>query len=291
MIRAQVSRTSELMAGLLAVVVLTVLHSANSAKAADTPPAVAAAERQNPPAGLRTGIDPGFMTLAGQTLDSPVVLSARVSRISKVSRDQAVGLGIGGERRLITADVESVIQAPAAIPARIRFLADWYPQDGGDAFPNLKKLKLLLFLQTVPDRDDHYVLTGRESLVIWQPEIETKVRTLSGSALAPPVKGFVARDVAGLFAWGDRTQILIDGTDGRRVTADVPAAAEEPIQVAFDDTGQQRVTVQPASMIWYQLACVLPQKLPDTTWQAYRTMTFDPRAAYADFRARLGPCR
>lgn len=234
---------------------------------------------------------PPYATLADLTLAAPVIVRAQVAKVARISPRDAPGLAPGSVRLLITATVQAALTAPAAIPTTLSWLQD-LPADARGRAPDLRKQILLAWLQA-PAPDGKTTLLAGPASQPWSDPLEARVRAIATEARSGtvPIVTGVANGfrVPGTVPGEAESQFFLTTRAGKPLTMvvlDRPGQARQ-IQVASTDIIDESATsVQPETLLWYRLACVLPPRLPPAAGGEDAALA----AAWASAIASLGPC-
>ena len=213
-----------------------------------------------------TGPVPTYADLAELTLASPVIVRATVIKAERLTGDNAPGLAAGRARLLVRARVAAAILAPDAVPAELDYLVET-PLDAKGKPPKLKDAAVLLFLRA-GDRPGQFTLASARAQ---QPDAAATVATVR-SVLAeartnlPRVTGIAsAFRVPGAVPGEAESQFFVSTADARPISLVVLSrqGQERTLQLALGDViDEAAVGVKPQTLLWYRLACFLPQSLP-----------------------------
>jgi hypothetical protein len=241
------------------------------------------------PAGDVSGT--GYVTLVDLTLAAPVIVRATISRSQRISPRDAPGLAPGMLRLLITANVDAALTATAAVPPTLSWLRD-VPLPARGRGPDLRDEQVLAWLQS-PDAEGRTSLLPGPSMQPWAAPLEATIRTIATQSL------------------GGKVPIVTGVSNGFRVPGTVPGEAEsqfflitqggKPLtMVVLDRPGQRRqiqvsssdiidesaTSVEPETLLWYRLACALPQVLPSAAGGGDPALA----GAWSSAIASLGMC-
>jgi hypothetical protein len=245
-----------------------------------------------------------YATLARLYLVSPIVARAQVRAEAKIGRKESAllpPLPAGQGRQWLTIDVQNVLKAPAALPARIGLL--WQgPLDPGNKLPKWRKKSLILFMTSAasPGGATSYGMSEVGAAFGWTDGDEALLRQIASEASDPAKLGLAIRSLRSAFV------TLADGdTSGRYVHFLFQTAVGQPLVAIVDqqrnqwrlrttttDLDQDATPVLPGTLLWYHLACGLPQTPPEAaTRQATTEESQLAAAAWTAMLATLGPCR
>jgi hypothetical protein len=228
-----------------------------------------------------------------------VVAQVRLRRALPLRPEEAAGVAPGFSRFYIEADVVALIRGEAGMPTQVRYLID-LPNDarGRPARP-AKRSEWLIFARTVPGRPGELQLTARDGQLTYSAPLAERTRALLREALAPeapPALTGIGRafHVPGSLPGASETQIFLLTAQNQPISITV---RREP-QVAptwfvslseFVDAG----ATQPPrdSLLWYRLACFLPNQLPATSLTEVPEHEQAIQADYRLVREQLGRCQ
>lgn len=233
------------------------------------------------------------LALAAQV--TPVVT---VHDTIRLKGPDAAGVAPGETRLYVEGDVDALLAGAKGIPAQVSWLVD-LPLDSANRPPKLKKDKLILLARAVPGKPGVLQLVSKHAQLPWSPELEQTLRGILGqlvSPSAPPVITGIghAFHVAGTIPGEGETQIFLTTADNRPVSIDVQRhPGEDPHwAVSLGDIVDVSASApKPDTLLWYRLACALPDKLP--TSALADQAADDAAAAQADYRLvldQLGAC-
>lgn len=260
---------------------------------ADTQPAIV---RQAPT--LAATPAPFYADIADLVLRSPVVLDSVIRSAVKLRGEQALGAPPGMVRLYVEADVVALLRGADAVPGRIGWIMDAAP-DARGKLPNWRKQRVLVFARPVAGRANQVQLTGRTAQLRWSAAADMLTRRIIAETLAadapPRITGIGnAFHVAGALPGSGETQIFLL-TEGRRPVSlnVIRAAGEQPRWAVALTEIVDEAAAPPArdTLLWYRLACGLPDAMPAAAITALSPD--ERRAAAADYRFilnALGPC-
>lgn len=229
-----------------------------------------------------------YADLAVLTLDSPVIVHARITKASALPAKDVSGVAPGLVRVHVDAALTDAILAPDAVPAAIDYLADVPAAARGKA-PALKGADVLLFLR----RDGtQFQLSNARGQLGWSAATEATVRKLlteARSGSVPAITGIgSAFRVPGNVPGEAESQFFLNTADGKPVSLVVltrPGEAQR-LSLALGDVIDDAAEGIPHDTLrWYRLACSLPAALP-----AGVEADADLAADYAFVLKSLGAC-
>lgn len=255
-------------------------------------PGLATAAEAPPPAAPTAS----YASLADLILASPAIAKAQVKSAVALPPDRSPGLAPGQVRFYVEAESIGLIRGDSVIARKISFLIDGPAEKAKK--PALKKRSLILFGK-VGARVDQFQLTSSNAALDLTPANEALVRKVLADALKPDLPPRItgissAFHVAGAILGEGETQIFLETADHTPVSLSVIRRPDEQPQFSaslgeiVDDAAS---LPPPDTMLWYRLACGLPDRLPG---RALRDVAqADAQAAirdYAAFRQALAPC-
>ncbi len=258
-----------------------------------TQPAIAANQ-----AAAIAPVGPGYADLADLVLSAPVIVDATIRSATRIKGAEAASVPPGQQRFYIEADVTALVRGAGGVPPRVGYLLDVGLDARGRA-PKLKKMRVLLFARRVPSAPDQLQLVAPDAQLPWSADLDARTRAITRDALAqaaPPVITGVgnAFHVPGSLPGEGETQIFLTTSDNRPVSLSVlRRPGEQPRwAVALSEIVDEAAgPPQRDTLLWYRLACALPDTLPDASTDQLQGS--DAEIAREDYRfvlAALGPC-
>jgi hypothetical protein len=233
----------------------------------------------------------GFADIAELAVASPVIVRATITRTRTLSQKQAPDVAPGRVRLLVTAQVANVLVAPSSVPGTLVWAWD-APADSRGRPPSAKGMDVLVFLNT-PSPGGVARLASRRAQQPWDDAMADAVRAVARDARAgtvPDIRGVTnGFRAAGTIPGESESQFFLATADGKPATLVVqnrPGEARRVLMARSDIIDESAQAVQPATLLWYRLACGLPARLPA------RAGGDDPALAkdWQDALASLGPC-
>jgi len=239
-----------------------------------------------------------YADLADRVLVAPVAVIATITEAIRLKPEQAPGVAPGHARLFVEAAANTLIRGAGGVPPSISYLAD-VPLDAKGKVPKLKGTQVLLLARPVAGKPGSLQLVAPDAQMPLTPNAEQRVRAILTEALRsdapPPITGVTsAFHVAGTIPGEGETQIFLSTRDRRPISLSVLSRPGQDKQwsVALGEIVDQAAKAPPKdTLLWYRLACGLPQSLP-----AEATADLDAEAAQAaqeDYRfvlEQLGPC-
>jgi len=257
---------------------------------AAAPPAAAVANPLNPTLS--------YADLADLSLHAQIVAGVTVAKASRLKGDLAPGLRPGQARFLVTASVGLLLRGASGLPGVVTYIVDLPLNEKGRS-PTLKKQRFLVLADHVSGRPAELRLNSPSSHLAWTQATESTLReilTEANSAKAPPrVTGIGnAFYVPGSIPGEGESQIFLTTANNRPISLTVLRRPGEEPQwaVALGEMVDESAQA-PAkdTLLWYRLACFLPQTLPANAIASMGES--EAEAARADYRfiiGQLGPC-
>lgn len=212
-----------------------------------------------------------YSDLADIALGAQIVVDATIKSASKLSEKQSPGIPSGHGRMLVTAEVSRHVAGNTSVPATVAYLID-IPLDSRDRLPRLRGERVLLFLKSDPSRPGQFALSSKHSQLIWSETTDQTIRSILQDASKPESRIKVtgvssAFNVPGSIPGESETQIFLTTIEKRPVSLSVLRRPGEQTQwsISLGEIVDESST--PAgrdTLLWYQLACFLPSRLPGT---------------------------
>ncbi|QLC20950.1 hypothetical protein HFP51_01360 [Parasphingopyxis sp. CP4] len=239
-----------------------------------------------------------FADLADLSLGASIVALAEVDRVRQVDEERAVGLAPNHVRYYVEAELETLIRSANPIPGRVRYLVD-LPRDADGDRPRINGNRVILFAAPVAGRREELQLIAPDAQLNWTETNEQMIRAILSEAASDDAPGSVtgvanAFSVAGTLPGESETQIFLATSDGRPVSLSILRRPNQSPRwsVALGEI-IERTSPPPApnTLLWYRLACFLPDSLPETSAENLDRDSFlNARADYRLVMQDLGPC-
>lgn len=239
-----------------------------------------------------------YSDVADLAAASPLVIKASVRKVSKVSIAPPDTASPPQDYLLVTARTAALIRGDQGVPPEIRFLM--FPPSETDPLTfNPRKVKSILVFARPGARPGEVRLVSRYAVRPATPDLEATTRTIVTELLrtdAPPAILAVgdAFHVPGTVAGEGETQIFLKTATGAPVSLSIVHRPGEPTRwgVALGEiVDETAVPPEKNTLLWYRLACALPQTLPASATQTLPLA--DMEAAQRDYRfvlESLGRC-
>jgi hypothetical protein len=211
-----------------------------------------------------------FADVARLSLAAPVVVRATIYKAERLKPRNAPDVALGSARMLVSAATTAAIAAPREVPPRITYLID-VPLDARGKPPPLLHSDVLLFLRGDPAVPGQYALVDGRGQIDWSVDVDAAIRavlTNARSGTVPVVTGVTsAFRVPGAVPGEAESQFFLSTADAKPVSLVVltrPGQARR-LSIALGDVIDDAATgVRPGTLLWYRLACFLPETLPTT---------------------------
>lgn len=239
-----------------------------------------------------------YADVADLALPSPIVAQLRIRKAEQLKGALAGSVNAAQRRYLISADTVAVIRGLNGLPPRITYVVDVSP-DGRGKWPKLAKTDVIVFARPVSGRPAEIRLAAPDAQQPASPALAALVRNLLAEAESPAAPPQIlgvgeAFHVEGTIAGEGETQIFLNAADGRPLSLNLwrrPDASPQWAVSIGEIVDQGARPPARDTLLWYRLACSLPQRLPMASTQLLSEADA-ARAAedYAAIRAGLGPC-
>lgn len=239
-----------------------------------------------------------YADIADLVVISPVILDAQIRKVTKLPDTQSMGVPTHIQRVVIEADVSALIRGADGFAAKARFLLD-IPKDAKGKIPKLQKRRYFLLGSTVPGSTAMFKLSRPDALVEWSAENDATLRAITREAVridaAQGISGISgAFHTQGTVLGEGETQIFLRTAGGQPISVSVlsrPGQAKRWAVSTGDVIDESAMAPARHTLLWYRLACGLPQTL-----ESRLVESSDPRDiahAQADYRFvldSLGVC-
>ena len=229
---------------------------------------------------------------------SDLVIRAEIRRQTIVEPERSPGLAPGFARLYVEARTQALLSGSTALGESLVFLVDVPLNERGKP-EKYKDRIMLLFADAVPGRRGAIQLTGRNAMLEYSPEFESRLRPILTDLVAPDAPPIVTdiRDalaVPGNLTGESETQIFLETRDRSPVSITVlRRPRQRPVWgVSWGEIIDSSARAPaPGTLQWYRLACAMPDRLPSSA-----NLARDPASRrladsdYAVVRRELGPC-
>jgi hypothetical protein len=232
-------------------------------------------------------------------LRSPVVVDATIRSLTRITGPEAAMVPPGWHRYYVTVDITALVRGTAgSIQPRVGYVLD-VPLDARGRPPRLRKTRVMLFARPVSGRPDQIQLVDLNAQQPWTPAVDAATRQAVREAIdpaAPPAITGISNvfHVPGSLPGEGETQIFLATETGAPVSLLVQRrpGMDRRWAVALSDIVDQAAgPPEPNTLLWYRLACGLPERL--STDRIAANSEPDTRSAIEDYaliRDALGPC-
>ncbi len=239
-----------------------------------------------------------YADVADMVMAARVAVRVRVKSASALSGKAAINVIPGRKRYLMTGDVMTLIRGEGGIAPRITWLVDQAP-DARGKFPKLTKAELILLANRVPGHPAEVQLVSPDAQLFMTPEAGLRAHALVAelaSPAAPPVITGIsdAFHTPGTIEGEGTTQIFMTTRDERPISIGIVRQPQQPAAWSLflsETVGDATSPPRPETLLWYRLACALPDALPDV---AVASLAATDKAKvsedYALVRKQLGAC-
>jgi len=239
-----------------------------------------------------------YADVADLTLAAPVAAHVRIAQAIPVKDDQAPGLRPGSARLYVEADVVALIRSPGPLPARLAYVVD-LPRDAAGKAPKLRKGGEFILLAAAAGRPGEIRLVAPDAQLPYSPAAAARVRSIVREATAPAPPPRItgigkAFHVPGAIPGESETQIFLQTADQRPVSLTIlrrPGQTAQWAAALGEIVDDAAAPPAPDTLLWYRLACALPQRLPAASLaEAEPAQAGAIEADYRFVLERLGPC-
>jgi hypothetical protein len=210
-----------------------------------------------------------YADTADLAIGTPIVAHIRVRTAERIKPSATVIIPTARARFVITADVVALIRGANGLPPQIRYLVD-VPLDAKGKPPKYKKAEMMVFGIAVPKRNGEIQLIAPDAQVLMVPGLADRVRAIILADTRPDAPPRItgvgdAFHVAGSLSDQGETQIFLVASDGRPASLSIwrEPGLKPRWAVSLDEIVDQGAgPPQRDTLLWYRLACFLPQSLP-----------------------------
>lgn len=210
-----------------------------------------------------------YAQLARLADNADIIASARVTRAIILPAERAPDVVSSHVRIYVEADILGLIRGQGGLTESIRYLVDM-PRTARGKAPKIKKQTFLLFARRGNSANE-LQLIGPAAHQPWSPPLEAKVRGITQELLAvdaPPAITDIREvfHVPGNLQGEGETQIFLNTPTGDPVSISILRRPRQTPQWSVSlseivDAAARRP--QRDTLLWYRLACGLPQAIPD----------------------------
>lgn len=243
-------------------------------------------------------IGAAYSDIADLVVIAPMIVDAKIAKVTKISAQQASGVPQNKQRLLIDADVIALIRGQNGVTAKVRFVVDM-PKDARGKIPKLKKQRVFIMADAVKGRPGQLQLVRPDALVKYSAENDNMVRAITQEAVlldAPQrITGIAsAFHSAGTVIGEGETQIFLNTENRQPVSITVVSRPGTPKQWSVSTSElieETTSTPRRFTLLWYRLACGLPKAMPaDLVQSGDGENAARAQADYKFVADALGPC-
>lgn len=249
--------------------------------------------------GTQPAQEPTFADTADLADSAGLVVLAEVAKTLRLENERAPGLRPGYGRFYVEARTLALLTGSAPMGESVRYLVD-LPLDARGKPPKLKKQSVFLFARAVPGRPGELQLVAPTAQWLRTAAGEARLRAVLKALVMPdaPAKVTGVRELfyaPGNLAGQGETQIFLKTADGSAASITVRHDGNGPPVwgVSFSElVAELGHPPQPDTLVWYRLACFLPD-VPPASANVSEGFAAQ-RQAEADYRmvlGELGVCR
>jgi hypothetical protein len=221
-----------------------------------------------PPTFAVPAINSSYADVADLVTISPLILDARIRKITKLPPDHAVGVPANIQRLVVDADVLALLRGDGGFAGQARFLLD-VPKDAKGKIPKLKKMRYFLLGSKVAGKPGTIKLARPDSLIEWSEANDALVRAVTKEAVlidAPqPIIGVTgAFHSPGTVIGEGETQIFVEAQGNQIYSLSVfsrPGIAKRWAVSTGEVIDESATAPAKNTLLWYRLACGLPRAL------------------------------
>ena len=240
-----------------------------------------------------------YADLADLGAGAPVVAHLRVRGVDRLGAREATTVRPGHTRFEIEAEVVALIRGAGGLPARVRYLVDLPDDSRGRPSRITRRSEFLVMATRVPNRPDELRLVTADAQIPYSAAtaetLRGIVREASGTDAPPRIIGIGrAFSVPGNLPGERETQFFLLTADQRPISLTVLRRPGEQVRwsVSLGEIVDEGAgPPQPDTLLWYRLACTLPDRLPP---EALSEASAEERPAiqedYGVIRQGLGGC-
>lgn len=241
---------------------------------------------------------PAYAAIADLTLHAPLTIDGTVHSAVRIKGAEAAGVAPGHARFYEQVDVNALIGGSGALPQRIGYLVD-VPFDADGRLPRLRDLRVIAFARPVPGQAGQLQLISPNAQQPWSPQLDAMVRAIiteSVSPNAPPqITGIGnAFHVPGTIPGEGETQIFLNTANRAPISISVLRRPNQERRWSVstgDIVDNSAGPPKPETLLWYRLACGLPDRLPDASLAGQEPANAEAaRDDYQFVLRALGPC-
>ncbi|MEP3226725.1 MAG: hypothetical protein ABJO01_12175 [Parasphingorhabdus sp.] len=216
-------------------------------------------------------VDPlQYADLADLSDGAPIIAHITVKEAIKVDPERAPNAPPGTQRYYIVATTNALIRGQGGLPETIRYIIDLPLNERGRA-PKIKKKPFIIFARNLLARDGNIQLAAPDAQISWTPARDQRVRRLVREIVARDAPPAIARigsafHVPGTIIGEGETQLFLETDTSAPVSITILSRENQKkiwavsLSEIVDEAARAPVR---NSLLWYRLACFLPQTLPE----------------------------
>lgn len=240
---------------------------------------------------------PPYADYADLVVAAPVIVDAVVRSELRLKPIDAPGLQAGDARLYIEADVLALIRGDGALATRISYTID-VPLDARGKPPRYRKSRVLLFARSVAGSVGQVQLVRADGQRGWTAGGDALTRRIVRETLAPDAPPVItgignAFHTPGNIPGEGDTRIFLSTEDARPISLGIVRRTGQPPRwsVALGEVVGDGAPPPPRdTLLWYRLACTLPEALPETMLTSSGPDADIAREDYALVVRDLGAC-
>jgi hypothetical protein len=238
-----------------------------------------------------------YADVADLALAASVVAHVKIKKAERIKGKLAEGVASDKSRYLVTANLIALIAAPSPMAKRLTYLID-LPTDSQARIATPLKGEVVAFAQ--PGRPGELRLVAPDGHIVHSAELGQMVRSILAEANKPDAPPAIARisyayhTPGALIGEGD-TQIFLESAAGKPISLNIRRRTDSPpswFAATGETVDEGGLPPRRNSLLWYRLACSLPQVLPteigESLDEAARTAVV---ADYKFIMQSLGSCQ
>ena len=200
---------------------------------------------------------------------APMIIDAKVRKVTKVPPEQAEGVPANLQRTVIDADVIALIRGQDGVASQIRLTLD-IPKDARGKIANLKKQRLFFLGSAVPGRPGTLRLARPDALITYSPANDALLRAITKEAVMLDAPQKITGITSAFYSAGTvigegDSQIFLRTENGQPFSLSVTSrqGQSKKWSVSTSELIEENAsTPKKFTLLWYRLACGLPKQLP-----------------------------
>lgn len=211
-----------------------------------------------------------YADLADLSAGAPIIAHITVKEAIKVDPERAPNAPAGTQRYYIVATTNALIRGQGGLPETIRYVIDLPLNERGRA-PKIKKKPFIIFARNLSASNGNIQLAAQDAQIDWTPARDQRVRAIVREIVARNAPPAIARigsafHVPGTILGEGETQIFMETESNAPVSITILSREGQKkvwavsLSEIVDEAARAPVR---NSLLWYRLACFLPQSLPE----------------------------